>query len=357
MQVLRRSYGVRGFVRLADYALRWSRMIAQTAKERTRLLAFWEQHGLAATIEAFGAKRSTLYGWKAELRKGGGKLEALNPQSTRPRRVRRREWPQAVKDEITRLRTAHPNLGKEKVALLLEPFCAERGLRCPKDRTVGRLIHDLGGLRVFPEKVRHDGTIVQRKREKVPRKPTGFVAQYPGHCVAFDTIERFIHGTRRYLLTFTDTHSRFSFAWATRSHASAAAAEFFRVVRYVFPVPWTYALSDNGSEFKKRFAAELRKLHLTHWKTYPKCPRMNPHEERFNRTLQEEFVDYHAGELLNPVTFNEKLVTHLLWHNAERPHWGLGLKSPIQFLVENHPEQSRMWWPNTVSIAIGSFRV
>jgi hypothetical protein len=128
-----------------------------------------------------------------------------------------------------------------------------------------------------------------------------------------------------------------------------AAAEFFHVVRYVFPVPWTYALSDNGSEFKKRFAEELRTRHLTHWHTYPKCPRMNPHDERFNRTLQEEFVDYHAGELLNPVAFNQKLVTHLLWHNAERPHWALGLKSPLQFLVEKHPEQSRMWWPNTNS--------
>lgn len=29
MQVLRLSYGVRGFVRLADYALRWSRMTYQ----------------------------------------------------------------------------------------------------------------------------------------------------------------------------------------------------------------------------------------------------------------------------------------------------------------------------------------
>lgn len=347
MQVFRLAYGIRGLASLNAYAIRWAHMIAPTAKDRARILAFWEKHGLAPTKEAFGVSRATLYAWKAELRKGGGKLEALNPKSTRPHQVRARDWPPAVKDEIKHLRATHPNLGKEKVRVFLERFCAEQGLRCPKDRTVGRLIHDLGGLRVFPEKVRHDGTIVRRKREKVIRKPKGFRAEYPGHLVALDTIERFVHGTRRYLLTFTDTYSRFSFAWATRSHASAAAAEFFRIVRYVFPVPFTTVLSDNGSEFKKRFAEEIRRLHLTHWKTYPQCPRMNPHDERFNRTLQEEFVDYHAGELLHPVTFNRKLVSHLLWHNAERPHWGLGLKSPIQFLVDNHPEQSRMWWPNT----------
>ena len=349
MQVLRLSYGVRGFVRLADYALRWSRMIAKTAKERARILAFWEKHGLPATKEAFGVSRATLYVWKRQLAKGGGMLEALNPGNTRPKktRSRRAEWPLPVIQEITHLRTEHPNLGPDKVAILLQPLCRTKDLRCPSGTTVKRLIHDLGGLRTFPEKVRHDGTIVRRKREPVPRKPKGFVAQYPGHCVAFDTIERFVHGCRRYILTFTDTYSRFSFAWATTSHASAAAAEFFSVVRYLFPVPWTTALSDNGSEFKKCFAEELRRLHLTHWHTYPKCPRMNPHEERFNRTIQEEFVDYHAGELLHLVTFNQKLVSHLLWHNAERPHWALDLKSPLQFLVEKHPEQSRMWWPDT----------
>ncbi|TSC73142.1 MAG: transposase [Parcubacteria group bacterium Gr01-1014_38] len=349
MRVLRLSYGVRGFVRLSDYALRWSHMITRSATDRARILAFWERHGLAATQEAFRVSRRTLFLWKQQLREGGGMPEALNPKSTKPHTLRRRtaEWPPEVLAEIRRLREEHPNLGPAKCAVLLRPFCIARRLSVPSARTVARLIHDLGGLRLFPEKVRHDGRIVPRKREHVLRKPKGFHADYPGHLVTLDTIERFLHGTRRYLLTFTDTHSRFSFAWATRSHASQAAAEFFRLVRRVFPVPWVYVLSDNGSEFKKRFAAEVRNQHLTHWKTYPQCPRMNPHDERFNRTLQEEFVNYHAGLLLDVRRFNVRLVEHLLWHNTERPHHALGLKSPVQFLGEKYPEQCKMWWHNT----------
>lgn len=350
MRILRLSYGVRGFVRLNAYALRWAHMIAKTAKDRARILVFWEKHGLEATREAFGAKRSTLYAWKQQLQEGGGMLEALNPGSTRPKQTRSRkaEWPLPVLAEIRRLREEHPNLGPDKMAILIQPFCAARGLRCPSATTVKRLIHDLGGLRTFPEKVRHDGTIVPRKRERVPRKPKGFVAAYAGHLVTLDTIERFIQGSRRYLLTATDNFSRLSFAWLTQSHASPAAKEFFGIVRAVFPFPFAHILTDNGSEFKKRFAEEIRRLHLVHWKTYPQCPRMNGRTERFNRTLQEEFVDYHAGALLNVHAFNRKLVDHLLWHNGERPHHALGLKTPVQFLVENSPHLSRMWWPDTV---------
>lgn len=61
MRILRLSHGVRGFIRLADYALRWSRMIAQTAQDRARILAFWERQGLSATQEAFGVSRRTLF--------------------------------------------------------------------------------------------------------------------------------------------------------------------------------------------------------------------------------------------------------------------------------------------------------
>ncbi len=74
---------------------------------------------------------------------------------------------------------------------------------------------------------------------------------------------------------------------------------------------------------------------------------MNVHVERFNRTLQEEFLDYHEELLMEPAAFNRELIPWLLWYNEERPHWGLELKSPVQFLMEQRPEECKMWWPNT----------
>jgi len=75
---------------------------------------------------------------------------------------------------------------------------------------------------------------------------------------------------------------------------------------------------------------------------------MNTHTERFNRTIQEEFIDYHISTLKEPKKFNLKLMNYLIWYNTKRPHWALGLKSPIQFLLTNHPE-SKDRWTNTLS--------
>jgi len=239
------------------------------------------------------------------------------------------------------------SIGKDKLHILLAPFCFEQNLRLPSVSTIGRIMKDCGGLRIFPQKVRHNGKVVPIKRKKVIRKPKDFRAEYAGHLVALDTVERFVHGLRRYLITFEDIHTRFSFAWATTSHASLAAKEFFDYCRRVFPHPFAYVLTDNGSEFMKHFSEELSRLHLIHYHTYPRTPKMNAHCERFNRTIQEEFVDYHVGLLMDPSAFNQKLIPWLVWYNTERPHWGLNLQSPMQFMLTTHPEKSNMWWTDT----------
>src|SRR3989339_852869 len=184
------------------------------------------------------------------------------------------------------------------------------------------------------------------KEAKKQRKPKDFVAKYPGHCGSFDTIEEHIDGNRRYVLTFTDVYSRFSFSWTTISHASKAAKEFFQLVKMTFPYKLKYILTDNGSEFAKEFDQEIRKQHKVHWHTYPHTPKMNSHVERFNRTLQEEFLNYHKTLLLEPEKCNDKMIDYLLWYNGQRPHWSLNLQSPVQFLVANQHE-CNMWWPNT----------
>lgn len=348
MQIHRVGYQVRGFWKLNDYAIRYVRMVTNEAKQRAKILSFWEKHGLEATKEAFEIGRSTLFKWKKMQETGEGRMESLNPGSKRPKQVRHRDWPDAVKSEIRRLRTDHPNLGKEKIHIFLKRFCDARKLSCPKPRTIGRLIADAPDkMRMFPVKIRHNGQIVPKKRTKRLRKPKQFKADHPGHCISFDTVELIVHYSRKYVITFTDVYSHFSFAFATTSHASQAAADFFKVVRALFPYRLEYILTDNGSEFMKHFDEELRRLCLTHWHTYPKTPKMNAHCERFNRTIQEEYINYHKGEMINLHRFNLNMFDWLVWYNAERPHWSLNLQSPIQFLTEWNKGKSRMYWPDT----------
>mgnify|MGYP001613522755 CR=1 FL=1 len=334
MRIFNKFRGTKGFISTWERVLRFRYMITEQAKKRVRILAFWEKHGTEAAEEAFGVKKRTLYLWQRKLKEGKGKLEALNSGNRAPKKRRRRLWDARVLEELRRLRQEHPNLGKEKLHPLLTLFCHAEKLLCPKPRTIGRLIKDCGGLRIYPQKVTGTGRIVKANRQRVLRKPKDFKTTYAGHLVALDTIERFVFGIRRYIITFEDIHTRFAFAWATSSHASLAAKEFFDLCLTVFPYPITYVLTDNGSEWKKHFSEELRCLHLVHYHTYPKTPKMNAHMERFNRTLQEEFVDYHANLLLDTEAFNRKLMDYLAFYNTERVHFAFENKlSPVGFML------------------------
>ncbi|MBU0540260.1 DDE-type integrase/transposase/recombinase [Patescibacteria group bacterium] len=322
-------------------------MVTEEAKNRIRILEHWKKYGIASAMDAFKLSERTLRLWKSVLKKGNGRLEALNPKKTTPHNRRKRIWPPAIVSEIKRLRQEHPNLGKDKIHPLPQRFCDGQGLHGPSIATIGNIMKDMGGLRTFPQKVRHNGRIVPRKRLKVPRKPKHFIATHTGHCVSLDTVERIQHGLRRYLITFVDIHSRFAFAMLTTSHASHAAKTFFDIIRIVFPYPIEFVLTDNGSEFMKLFDDELRRLCLTHWRTYPKTPKMNAHCERFNRTIQEEFVDYHAPLLMDVNRFNDKLLDWLVWYNAERPHYAHDQRSPLQFLLNESPEGCKRYLAHT----------
>ncbi len=347
--------GVKGFMTVYKDALRYRYMITEKALKKTKILVFWEKHGLDATKEAFGIKRRTLFDWKSKWTKGDKKPEALNEKSRAPQEKRKRIWHEDIVAEIKRQRWEHPNLGKEKIYPILSRFCNTKHLLCPKSKTIGRIIKDLGGLRMFPQKVSHFGKIKVLKRAKKIRKPMDFKATYPGHCVALDTIERHIQGCRRYVITFEDIYTRYAFAWATTSHASLAAKEFFEICLKIFPFPIEFVLTDNGSEFMKHFAEKLKELHVLHYHTYPRTPKMNAHVERFNRTIQEEFIDYHANDLLNVSIFNRKLIDWLIWYNTERVHHAFQNKmTPVEFMLSlpilpahQSAQECKNGWPHT----------
>ena len=89
------------------------------AKKKFEILVFWEKHGLPATMDAFSISRRTLFLWKKQLREGRGKPDALKERSRIPVHRRLRAWPLKILEEIKRLRMIHPNLGKEKLQILL----------------------------------------------------------------------------------------------------------------------------------------------------------------------------------------------------------------------------------------------
>lgn len=83
-----------------------------------------------------------------------------------------------------------------------------------------------------------------------------------------------------------------------------------------------------------RFADLLRARGIARYYTYPKTPEMIAHAERFNRTVQEEFLDHHEdllwGDEANLAALNRKLAEWLLWYtgSARMRPWPSGPRSP-----------------------------
>src|SRR3989344_6785450 len=149
MRISNINRGVKGSRTAQEYAIRFAYMISEEAKKRAKIISFWKTYGLAATEEAYGVKRRTLFLWQHKLRAGDGKLEILNCGSRAPKRQRQRRYDWRIVDELKRLRgrEAHPNLGEKKLFPLLKEFCDREKLFCPKPATMGRIVRDKGGMR------------------------------------------------------------------------------------------------------------------------------------------------------------------------------------------------------------------
>lgn len=339
-----------GFGRWYDYAYKYTHMITKQAKQRHKILIFWRKHGLQATIDAFGAKRSTIYYWWKIYKDSGYKVESLDPGSQAPKNRRKREIHPLILKEIRRLRLeVCPNMGKDKIKKDLDKYCQKEGLLTISASTIGRIIKD---KRIYHhrQKVSHFGK-TKTTRKKKQRKPKGFIAKEQGDLIEIDTIVKFIWGIKRYIITAVDIKTRYSFAWSYERANSANAKDFFQKLELAFPYKIRAVQTDNGSEFYKYFRDYLEQRKITHYWNYPRQPYKNGHIEKYNRTIQEEFVDWNEILLEDTQKFNQKLMDWLIWYNTKRYHWSLDLTSPVDYLLKNNMV-SKMMWTNTHSLQI-----
>jgi transposase InsO family protein len=334
---------IKGFIRLYNYGYKHTRMITKKASERMRIILFWKTHGLKATKDAFKVSRSSLFAWQQAYRVGGRNLVALNPGIQKRHTQQRRAMDCRIVAEIRRLRLmVCPNMGKDKVKIFLDIFCQEQKLKSISASTIGRVIKD---KKIFHHriKVTHFGKI------KMLRKPKEFISEAPGDLIEIDTVVRFIAGIRRYVITAVDVSSRYTFAWSYKKLDSANARDFFKRLEIAFPYSIRHVQTDNGTEFCKYFTSYLTKRKKVHFWNYKGQPYKNGHIEKYNRTIQEEFIDQHEVLLYEPRRFNERVIDYLLWYNTKRPHWSLKLQSPVNHLLITN-NLSRMRWTDTGSL-------
>ena len=307
---------------------------SEIAKQRLKVIEFYQKYGEKATKEAFGVDRKLIYVWRKRLEESRGKLSSLIPHSTRPKKVRRMMTDPRIVEFIRKIRERHPRLGKEKIKPLLDEYCQKRDLACISESAIGKVIKRNNLFFQKTGRVYHNPASgwAQRKRKKRLRVRYAPRHQEIGHLQA-DSVTLFVDGMKRYIFSAIDSKLKFSFSLCYKSLNSSNGQDFFRKMERIYPFRIKSLQTDNGLEFLGRFDGYLRKKNIPHFFTYPRCPRINGVVERYQRSLQEEFVNHHLHLIYDLKIFNQKMVEYLIWYNTKRVHQSLGLKSPMDYLL------------------------
>lgn len=310
----------------------------EVAKERMKIINFYNQYGEKTTKEAFGADRFVISRWKKRLKNSGGKLASLVPDSTRPHTTRSPKTHPAIIGFIKKEREVHPRIGKDKLKPDLDEYCASLGIPSVSVSTVGNIIKRHHFFFQKAGRVYHDPAskwaqngVKRKKRLRIKHSPK---PENYGHILS-DTVERITDGVKDYFMSAIDAKMKFALTLNYKRITSTNMKDFYHRFKQVYPGNIKVWQSDNGSENLGEFDEQLEKDGVPHLFIYPRCPKIDTFIERYNRTVQEEFIDCHEDIIHDKQLFNQKLADWNIYYNAKRRHHALGLKSPLQYLVDN----------------------
>jgi transposase InsO family protein len=192
------------------------------------------------------------------------------------------------------MRERYPRIGKEKLKPLLDRYCKEKGLTPISESTIGNIIKR---HRFFSQKsgrVYHnpgskwgDRAVKKKKRLKI-KHPTK-----PDQCgyIVSDTVQRITDQLKDYFYSAIDAKLKFAITVNYKRLISRNMKDFYDRFKGIYPLTIRSWQSENGSENLGEFDEQLKRDGIPHLFSYPRCPKINTYIERYNRTIQEEFID------------------------------------------------------------------
>lgn len=332
-------------IKLLQKHERWRKVagilkLSKTAKQRLEWFVFYEtkaHFNASLTCRHFGISPKTFYKWKKLF--DPTNLRLLEDKSRAPNHVRQWEVTPTQEQRIIRLKEQYIRWGKEKIKILYQQEYKEQISSWKVQRVIERR-----KLYYHPQRTAK----IRRKRQRSLRKKRITELQkrqYPGFLICFDTIVIHWNGLKRYIFTAIDYVSKLAFARMYTTKSSYNSQDFLKRLYYLLDGKIFNAGHDNGSEFQKLFAKECESLAIPQWHSRPHTPKDNPVSERFNQTLQQEFINL-GNFTPNVKLFNRNLTEWLIIYNFKRPHQTLGYKTPIQF-TEKKLKVLPMWSSNT----------
>jgi transposase InsO family protein len=326
---------------LQDKPTRWRGIadkmnLSSEGRLRLEWMIFYETvagHDSYATAKHFSITPKTFYKWYKRF--DNGKVKLLEEKSRRPKNTR--QWQVTPQEEcrIMKLRKKHMRWGKKKIKKLYKD---EYGLVISSwkvERVIRR--HDLYPDQIKAEKQRNKlKNATKRNRiQKLEMKDEHWF------LIHLDTIIIYWGSLKRYILTACDHHGKVAYARMYSTKSSRSAKDFLYRLHYLIDADILNIQTDNGSEFFAEFEEALKALAIHHWFSRPRTPEDNSVVEKFNQTLQQEWLD--DGHF-NPVIrdFNVDLTEWLVEYNFIRPHQALDYMNPYEYLEHTLRKQRKL---------------
>jgi len=286
----------------------------------------------------FGIHRKTIMKWVERFDESN--LLTLEEQSRKPQKVRQWTVTRTEEARVISLRKRYIRLGKMKLQRLYEKEYNEQISSWKIQRVIEK--HNLYFSPVKAQRLAKK----RYKNHKKKRITELTKKEYPYFLVQLDTVVRYFNEKKRYIITAVDHGTKIAFARMYTSHSSAAATDFLERLQILLSEKIINIQTDNGSEFHKDFIKACTKLNITQYWSRVRTPTDNPECERFNRTLNEEFIQL-GNMTYDTVDFNKRLLEWLIFYNFKRPHQSLDYLAPFEH-YSNTSKLSPMYSSRTI---------
>jgi transposase len=306
--------------------------ISDVAAFRIHVITHYYRYGLKPTLDAFKVKKSSLYNWINAYEKNGRRVIALVPKKTRPEHVRKMETDVRVIELIREMRREHGNIGKSMLKPFVAAYAKELGIQSIGETTIGKIIKRRRFT--FEKKIYPTKQANKFKKLRVRKSPK---VTSPGF-IQMDSIVVYINYEKHLFMSVIDIFTKFAHVVYVENLRSKTAKQVLQAFQELSPTPIHTIQTDNGSEFLKTFHEYLEEQHINHQFIYPRMPKVNSYIERFNRTIQEEFILRNDEIYYDTPAMSRKLTKYLFWYNYQRPHASLKYVPPMTFIETQIPK-------------------
>ena len=327
----------------ASYWRYWAERLNLSTSARLRLewMIFYYTVGKkngTLTARHFGIARQIFVKWKGRFK--AQDLTSLQDQSKAPKK--KRVWTVTDKEEanVIFLRKKRMKWGKDK---LQREYRKDYG----EYLSTNKIQKIINKHNLFPDPEIHK----KKLKRRVKRRNKTYINTFEkkrelGFLWHTDAIVIWWYGARRIIFTALEEITKIAYARVYTTNSSKNAKDFLERLIYLANGQIKNIHHDNGSEFYGEFEEACKEIDIQQVFSRARTPKDNPALERFNWTVQDEWLSMSFYGLDDIPLANKDLTNWLVEYNNERPHQSLDYLTPIEYASKTF-EVSPMWASST----------